>query len=234
MAKPDTLDARFGVNSMSHRDRNYIRLVAAFFLAGYLVLAGLDVRAVVLQGDEMIGLYPVVLLSFPAMMAGGVASLLLLLIRGARVIGVAMLIGSLSLAMVIFNAHRIEQYAWHRTLQRYGVENESALSGIATEIEEGELFATLYQEEKLTALDGFRWYGRNHIVAPRGIYYGFRLAGVPHVRIQKIRHGWAGVAKVNNPDELARLKSTAPADVRYTEMGSEGWLHWLYPDLRYR
>ena len=101
--------------------------------------------------------------------------------------------------------------------------NERAMTAIQGDLQ-GDDLSLLWEDEKLTPLEGFHWYGTNHFSAPNGVYLGFRIGGVSHARIQKIRHGWRGVALVPPESDLSALSKRT--GMKYSRVGAGEWFVW--------
>ncbi len=195
-------------------------LVFAIFAAWALLAAQVAVNA----GDTMVGFHPLILLIFPAgIVAISIAVIMMAWRQWQLAIGLSA--GAASLLILIFNFHAIEVQAWRRTIERHSATNKKALAAIQSELSEDQI-AYIFDDATLTPLEGFRWYGENHISAPKGVYFGFKFGGVPHVRIQKIRHGYQGIACFpadRNPADLAD-----GASLTYSRVGSSDWYIWTF------
>jgi hypothetical protein len=203
------------------------KVYARWFTAGlcfatFAAWALLAVAVIRNQGDRMIGFHPAILGILPGVMVGAISAVILLVSRQWQ-IGLALGLGVLTLFLVLLNGRAIEDQAWQHTIALHAHSNEKAMADIQSDLNSDDL-SQLWKEEKLSPLEGFQWYGKNHFSAPNGVYYGFRIGGVPHVRIQKIRHGWRGVALVHSDSPLTTLK--ARIGMRYSRVGSSDWFIW--------
>ena len=206
------------MNSKRHTPWLTSGLCFAFFAGWAFFAAGL-IRN---QGDSMIGFHPVILAIIPGLFVGAISAVILLVFRQLQ-IGLAVALGALTLFLVLRNGGGIQERAWRSAIISHAQGNEKALASIKGNLEDDAL-SSLWEEKKLTPMEGFQWYGTNHFSAPNGVYFGLRIDGVPHARIQKIRHGWRGVALVHSDSVLTTL--TARTGMRYTRVGSSDWFTW--------
>jgi hypothetical protein len=197
-------------------------LTGGLWLAGFVAWALFAARLIWNQGDHMLGFHPVMLASFPGAFIGAASAIFLLISRQWQ-IGSALGLGALILFLVVWNARAIEEHAWRSTIISNSQDNEKALASIQTDIKDDVLFP-LWESEKLSPMEGFRWFGTNHVSAPKGVYYGFRIDGIPHVRIQKIRRGWRGIALAHSESVLTIL--AARTKMKYSRVGSSDWYTW--------
>lgn len=193
-------------------------LCFALFAAWALIAANL-IRN---QGDRMIGFNPVISAIHPGVIFGAVSAVTLLVLR-QWLIGLAVVLGSLGLFLVLQNERLIEERAWQDAIVLHAQSNERAMATIESDLQRDD-FSQLWEDDKLTPLEGFQWYGTNHFAAPNGVYLGFRIGDVPHVRIQKIRHGWRGVVLV--PSELNLDTLAKRTGMNYSRIGAGDWLVW--------
>lgn len=188
-------------------------------LSAWALLASSVIRN---QGDTMIGFHPAILGIFPGIICAAFTAVILFFMRQWP-IGLALGLGSLALFLVLRNAHAIEERAWRDAIVLHSQANERALTAIQGDLQSTDL-SLLWEDKKLTPLQGFNWYGTNHFSAPNGVYLGFRIDGVPHARIQKIRHGWRGVALV--PSEAALSALSKRTGMKYSRVGAGNWFIW--------
>ena len=206
------------------KSKGYTRWVtAALFFAAFAAWALLAARLIMNQGDSMIGFHPVILAIFPGVIVGSISAIILLVCRQWQT-GIALGLGALTLFLVLRNGHAIEQEAWRSAIELHAQVNETAMTSIQADFQ-GDNFSDLWEEEKLSSLEGFQWYGTNHFSAPNGVYFGFRVGSVPHVRIQKIRHGWRGIALVHSEQDLAALSTRS--GMTYSRIESSDWCTWI-------
>lgn len=191
----------------------FVTFAAWALMAAYVIMH---------QGDRMIGFHPLILTALPGVAIGALSAIILLIFRQWQ-IGLALGVGTLTLFLVIRNGHALEEHAWRQAIILHAQSNQRAMSAIKGDVE-GDDLSPLWEEEKLTALEDFRWYGTNHISAPNGVYFGFRIGGVPHVRIQKIRGGWMGVALI--PSESALEALSKRTVLKYSAIGFGDWFVW--------
>lgn len=197
-------------------------LAAALGCAAYAAWALLAASLIRNQGDNMIGFHPIILAIFPGVLVGAISAVILIVCRQWQ-IGLALALGSLTLFLVLRNGRAIEERAWQNTIISHAQGNEKALATIQSDLNDGDL-SSLWEEEKLSPMQGFQWYGTNHFSAPNGVYFGFRIDGVPHARIQKIRHGWRGIALGNSDSVLSTLPTRT--GMTYARVGSSNWFTW--------
>lgn len=200
------------------------RLTAGLIFAAFAAWAFLVARLFVNQGDRLIGFHPVILGIIPGVIVGFCSAVFLLVCRQWQ-IGTAFGIGALTLLLVLRNGHEIEKQAWWRAIQLHAQTNETAMATIQLDLP-GNDSSVIWEDEKLSPLEGFKWYGSNHFSAPNGVYSGFKIGGVPHVRIQKIRNGWRGIALVRSVAEPDALKSRS--GLTYSRVGSSDWFTWSF------
>ena len=158
------------------------------------------------------------------MYLGAIAAVVLLIFRqwqGA----LGLCLGVTTLILTIRNGDRIEEAVWQRTVALHENDNEIALSSVQSEII-GEDLYDIWEDQKLTPLKNFHWYGTNEYSAPNGRYFGFRIGGIPHVRIQKIRHGWKGIALVRSESELKIAEDKYA--MSYSRIGTSDWFTWSF------
>ena len=201
-----------------HAPRIAAALCFAVF-AAWALLAAIVIRN---HGDTLIGFHPVILSTVPGMVAGAFSAVILLVFRQGWT-GLALGAGVLTLFLVLRNGHAIQEQAWQHTIVLHARSNAQAVDAIQADLDK-EGLSMLWNEKKLSPVKDFHWYGKNHIAAPDGVYYGFRVGGAPHVRIQKIRNGWRGIALVPTDSTLATLATRT--GMSYTRVGSSGWVTW--------
>lgn len=81
----------------------------------------------------------------------------------------------------------------------------------------------LYDLNNLSPIPEFRWHVEHEIAAPEGTFYGFRRHGILHVRVQKVRHGWRGLALM--PEGRDR-PFDSEEHLCYEEELQPGWWAW--------
>jgi hypothetical protein len=179
-------------------------------LAGLGVLWALGVVLVVWHSaNKMIGFHPLILSAMPVWGTAAVAGLVLGFTR-LRAIAFGLLFGAAVVGIVIFNLRGVSRfaYAWH--VREYANENTAALVKLRNNnaITLETFMASQWDAPKLQAVIGAKWYEMNDYVAPSGVLWGANVAGVPHVRLEKVRHGWLGLAYAQSLDELHKAGVT--------------------------
>ena len=111
-------------------------------------------------------------------------------------------------------------WSWDRFIAAHDVVNRAAILSVQDYPEyqpDPMLYSTLWDEaQELQPLPGFKWFGENHHhSAPEGVFKAFKVRGIVHVRLQKERERWLGLAFVLDPnlytDLTHRLKHYLPA-----------------------
>jgi len=176
------------------------------------------------SGDMMIGFHPAVL-AYPILIWSAIAALLLsLIIRKWWLVLFCVI--SVATSMIVDRYGRLlPEIAWERSIASHDTANAIALKSVE-ELREipSDGLLDLWDDQKLAVIPAFEWYVRPHIAASDGKFRGFSLAGVKHVRIQKIRHGWRGLALVEAPFDLERLKSLKV--LGYEQSKTPRWVIW--------
>ncbi len=180
------------------------------------------------EGDYMIGFHPPILFAMPF-----VAVLLLLaaifLFRKKSFWAFCFTIAPIIIIITLLNGRAIADRSWEKSINKYSDHNLAILEQISkSEIDRSHdgnnIESLLYDEQYLCAIPEFKWYCRQHIAAPENVFYGFRLAGIPHVRVQKIRHGYRGIAYLRNPEEFDKLSKLSSLD--YNRTKNKNWIIW--------
>jgi len=183
-------------------------------------------------GDGMIGFHPLVFLT-PWFVLLLVSILVPAIIFRKVVVLLAAIAGLVSVSVCDRNALRLNQWGWERNISKYAAANEMVIQKLVGPDMEKTLLKPpdfMWNEKALIPLPEFRWFSLHHgIAAPRGTYYGFVFAGVPHVRVRKIRHGWMGLAFVSDSKQLDKLKGTE-RPWAYLPSVSAHWVTWRMDD----
>lgn len=195
---------------------------AALCFAVFAAWALLATNLIKNQGDNMIGFHPIILAIFPGVLVGAISAVVLIVYRKWQV-GLTLALGALTLFLILRNSRAIEERAWQRVIFSHAQGNEKALTSIQGNLNDDDL-SSLWKEEKLSPMEGFQWYGTNHFSAPNGIYFGFKIDGVPHARIQRIRHGWRGIALVDSDLVISTLLTRT--GIQYSRVGTSNWFIW--------
>ena len=199
-------------------------IVAATLLAIYVAWALLVIYIFINRGDQMIAFDPVLMIAFSGIILGAITAVVLLICRQWQV-ALALCLGVLTLILAFRNGDRVEDAVWQRTIKLHEKANETAMATIQSKISGEDLF-DVWENEKLTPLNNFHWYRTNDFSAPHGTYFGFRINGVPHVRIQKIRHGWKGIALVHSEPDLKAAETQY--GITYSRIGESDWFTWSF------
>lgn len=184
-------------------------------------------RVIYFQGDNMIGFHPLVLLLLPFGGCLGLAVLIGCVMRKWRFAAMAA-ISVIMVAAFFGQAYRIGELAWTRSIRQYDAVNQEVIrkSTGLPELTDDTMAQGLWADNAIPVLKGFGWYCEHHLASPGGTFRAFRYRGVVHVRIQKIRHGYRGVALVNSPADKERMEK-APSLIYENERPiGEHWFIW--------
>lgn len=175
-------------------------------------------------GDEMIGFHPAVLTYPLSILLSASIALAGAFMRRWRVFSMGLLGVAIPICLIA-SAHRVSIWSWENSLNRFDAKNKSALSeaALVRTISPDES-SEIYKDELLTPIKGFQWHTEHHIAAPGNVFRAFQMNGTPHVRIQKIRHGYRGIAMIRHPDELAALN--ANGTIKYEATSNPNWVIW--------
>ena len=174
-------------------------------------------------GDYMIGFHPL---------------LLMLPLYGAVLLGLAIgacvtrkwrfaamtCVSALAVGALFFLGYRIGIWAWAHGIRENATVNEAAVRQAGGLPELTDDTVMVLADDGLPVLAGFRWYCEHHIASPGGAFRAFRYRGVAHVRIQKIRGGYRGVAFAPSPAERGTLEKDAA--LTYETAVGDHWLIW--------
>lgn len=157
----------------------------------------------------MIGFHPVVMLTALLLATFGpgliVAILLLAIARQWVLSGLLSLSLVLGLIFLFHVSPKIELWAWGRSIRlnaeanRRALEAASPLASLPEDPSQPEDDSMIWRDADLTPIPGFKWYLQPHIAAADGVFRGFSVEGIPHVRVQRIRHGWRGISRGTPP-----------------------------------
>lgn len=176
------------------------------------------------QGDLMVGFHPAALsyLLLPILL--GIMTVAGLVTRRWLFAILCLAAFALSIGMLKFGS-KLEGWAWERSIRDHAPSNVAALAKVPSLVQLDEnLTEALGQDAQLTVIPGVQWYCEQDFAAPQGVFRGFTLQGVPHIRIQKIRHGYRGLAYMPPPANFARLRSAN--FLRYRDTATHGWAIW--------
>lgn len=197
-------------------------IVACFLLAASTVWGFEIVRTVWFAGDRMAGFSPFLLLSIPAALGVLLVGGLLAGMRKSILIGSCSLLGFGAIAAPMVFLHQIELAAWNHSLRKFNLENQAAIE--STDFSGAEFsFGDFPDEQKMVLVSGFSWHCEHHIAAPNGQFRGFLYSSIPHIYVNKIRHGLRGVAWVDNPENIPEN-----SDFEYQPSGVDHWYFWTY------
>ena len=76
---------------------------------------------------------------------------------------------------------------------------------------------------KLKPLPEFEWYCDQHFAAPEGVFSAFLVNEIPHVYVNKIRHGAKGVAYATDKSKLP-----TGGEFEYQHSGVGSWYIWSF------
>jgi len=178
---------------------------AAFMLLFALAWAGSTIYILFHAANRMIGFHPVILLTKPVWLLIGAVSIVLLFTQN-RIFAYSGLLGTAIQALIYYSIPAIWTWAYDYHIWQ---SEDSILPAIQQmtnlpHSSPGEFFGSVYEHTNLTPVVGFTWYSTNtNTVAPNGIFYGLNVNGIPHVRVEKVRNGWLGLAySSNNPSNI--------------------------------
>lgn len=186
---------------------------------------GWMLREVWHEGDRMIGFVFVLYLYF-AVLTWGIIALISLaagLRRMWRLFLLASIAAALPWAMLypVNLAVLVRHWSWQHGISLN--DRETLLPTDVAVIDLSSDYLGLHEPKNLKPVPEFHWHVEHDTAAPDGVFYGFRYNGIFHVRIQKVRHGWEGLAVVAdgqpNPDDPENW-------VHYEEELSPGWWRW--------
>ena len=168
---------------------------AVFLLLFALAWAGSTIYTLFHAANRMIGFHPVIILTIPVWLLIGVVSIALLFTRN-RIIAYSGLLGTAIQALIYFSIPAIWTWAYDYHIWQSEDTNLPALQQMTNLPHStiSEFYAGVYDHTNLAPVIGFTWYSTDKYVAPNGIFYGLNVSGIPHVRVEKVRHGWLGLA----------------------------------------
>ena len=174
------------------------------------------------DGDQMIGFSPFMLFALPAAVICLVVGAMVSGHRRSPLILITSLFSSVLIALPMLNAQRITDAAWTNSISKFSETNQAAIQKV-------DLGASNFtnadfpDRRKMTLFPGFEWYCEQSHAAPNGTFSGFTYDSIPHVYLNKIRHGFRGIAWIPEP-------STIPegTDYEYQQSTVENWYLWKY------
>ena len=156
----------------------------------------------------MIGFNPIILLTIPVWFLIGVVSIVLLFTHN-RIIALSGLLGTAIQIVIYFSIPNIWTWVYDSHVWKTEDANLPALQQMTNLPHSSpiEFFGAVYDHTNLVPVIGFTWYSTDNIVAPDGSFYGQNVNGIPHVRVEKVRNGWLGIAYSNiNPSNTVNNK----------------------------
>ena len=129
---------------------------------------------------------------------------------------------------VFFNMRRIEPWAWARSIRQHERANLEAISKCAEipDLTDDIVVRRIWKDDTLPVLQGFEWYCDHHIAAPGGAFRVFRYHGIVHIRIQKIRHSYRGIAYIPSPSDKVKLEKDSKLTYEKDSPVGEHWAVW--------
>jgi hypothetical protein len=175
-------------------------LVGGVLLAGTLSWCVAAGRVLYYAGDYMVGFHLLLLPLLPYAGTLGLATIVGCVMQKWRFAAVAA-VSFLAVCVFLTQGYRIELWAWSKSIRQFNGINQDVIdrSAAVPELTDETLRENLWNDEALPVLDGFTWYCKHHLASPGGTFRAFRYRGAVHVRIQKIRHGYRGIARVSAP-----------------------------------
>ena len=195
-------------------------LLAFLAFVCFAALAWYEVHDVWFAGDRMVGFIFVVTL--PAAFIAGLIWLGVAAYRNSWAIAASTAIGGLLAIAPLFFGPTLIYRSWNHSIAQFEKVNANAVTqadftGFDYTPNHG------FYRMDLMPLPQFKWYCDQHIAAPHGVFSGFTINMVPHVYVNKIRHGAKGVAYA--PD-----KSMLPTggEFNYQYSGVDSWYIWSF------
>ena len=195
-------------------------LLAFLAFSSFVAIAWLEVSTVWFAGDSMIGFLFVFTIPVAA-----ISTLILLgvaLYRNSLLIAGSTLIGFALAVSPLFLMPALTFQSWNHSLAKFDrINTEAVTQADLTEFDYASNHG--FYSMKLKPLPEFEWYYDQHFAAPEGVFSAFSINEIPHVYVNKIRHGAKGVAYA--PD-----KSMLPADgeFEYQHSGVGSWYIWSF------
>ena len=177
-------------------------------------------RMIWYAGDYMIGFHLLLLLPAAVVLLTGGAFALAF----SRRFATGVLVGGVCIIPAAFSMHVLYGSGPEYAIATYARENVAAIAAADLPDLPEQSRLTPSEETQLAPLPGFRWYCENHIAAPDGIYLAWKSRGVVHVRVQKQRGGWCGVAYSRDANAIEKLRHSSAFNYRPSK--AAGWWHW--------
>jgi hypothetical protein len=198
------------------------RIVALIVVAATCAWSLGIVRTCWFAGDYMIGFSPFILFGLPFASIVLIVGLGISASRKSKLVATCSIVGCALVVAPLFNMHRITRSAWQKSLADYTKTNQTAL--LDADLSSVQFTDTDFPDDrKMIAIDGFKWYCEQHHAAPDGKFRGFLYNSIQHVYVNKIRHGFRGIAWIPNPE---MIPPTSEYD--YHHSGVDNWYIWTY------
>ncbi len=194
--------------------------IAFLALSCFVAIAWFEVSNIWFAGDTMVGF--VFVFTLPVVMITGFVWLCVAAYRKSWLIAASTMIGGLLSVAPLFLGPFLIFKSWNHSIAQFATVNAAAVA-------EADLADFDYAPNHgfyrmdLKPLPQFKWYCDQHIAAPDGVFSGFTINTVPHVYVNKIRHGAKGVAYA--PDK-SMLPTDGEFDYQYS--GVDSWYIWSF------
>lgn len=175
--------------------------------------------------NKMVGFHPLLLLAVPVWGAVAIVSLALLFTRW-RFVGYGGIFATLCVGTALLGMRAVWKWSYAYHISESARDNEMALATLKTakQMSVEKFFNGLYDVTNLVPVAGSRWYDKSSYVAVDGVFWGANVVGIPHVRLEKVRHGWWGLALVDSTNDLVKLDLAGV--VKYSPTKSEKLWVW--------
>lgn len=207
-------------SALSMKNMNIIISIILIVIATFWGLATASICWY--AGDYMIGFSPFIMFCMPFagiyfIIGGTIAAA-----RKSKLIIVSSILGASFIACPFILRFQIIRTAWNTSINWYSDTNLRAIQNTDFSIA---VFNSndFPDERRMVAVEGFKWYCKQHIAAPNDIYLGFLYNSVPHIYVNRIRHGSRGVAWI---EESTMIQSNS--SYKYKPTGIDNWYIWTY------
>jgi len=168
----------------------------------------------------MIGL--IFVLTIPAAVVG---LLFWLVVAGYQkswlIAGVAFAASAIVIAPLFFGPELIHR-SWNYSIAKFDEDNTLAVRQVDLAKFDYSPNHGFYRMD-LLPIPNFKWHCEQHIAAPQGVFSGFSINKIPHVYVNKIRHGAKGVAWVKHESMLP-----TEGEFEYEYSGVDSWYIWSF------